>query len=662
AQTAPAAPIACSLAGLVPYLAAAVCVLSILVTVVAGRKVDRVVVLAACAVVLALLVRQGITLRDNASLTRELARKENYFRSLVQGSSDVIMIAAPSGTLRYVSPAATGVYGRDPALLTGTELSALIHPDDLGRVRSELRRFLSAPAAAEQATRIECRVRHGAGHWLNVESTVKRHEDGLILNSRDVTERVRLQAQLQHSASHDALTDLPNRALFTERVRMAIGGARGGAPDAAVLYIDLDGFKAVNDSAGHQAGDELLVQAAQRLRDSVRTGDTTARLGGDEFAALIVGEPGGESLRRDVRFLEIAERVRAAISRPYLVDGRRLRVAASVGVAFAEAGTAPAALIRRADLAMYRAKQAGKGRVELYAPHHQPPREGPARRAPRPAAEDRGPGEYALLHQPVVDLADGRVAAVCARPRRPGRPGAGTPAGEAPGWLLEQAVADAARRHREGLTAPVSVRVRADRLADPALGGVGLEALLGRHGLPPGGLIVELPEAGAALASAELRARLSDLGRLGVGLALGGFGSGGTSAAALHRLPVSLLRLDGELVEGLLESPALGTIAAGLLRMAADLGIDSLAGGVDLPAQAAALRALGCRRAQGLAFCEPLEAGRLRRVLGEGSLPVPADARGVPPQADAGRPRALPAPHAARAAPGRAPDAPAPRG
>nr|WP_312871135.1 diguanylate cyclase [Streptomyces lonarensis] len=389
-----AQPLSGPLAAMTPYLAAAVCTLSILITVTKGRAVDPVVVGTACAVVLALLVRQGITLRDNIILAGELAQQESHFRSLVQGSSDVIMIAAPDGVLRYVSPAAAGVYGLPAEELVGRRLSDLIHADDLGRVEFELRRFLSVPPAREPVTRVECRVLHGGGRWLNVESSVNRHHSGLIFNSRDVTERVRLQAQLQHSASHDALTDLPNRALFTERLRQAIEGRRTGEGTPAVFYIDLDGFKAVNDTAGHQAGDELLIQAARRLRDSVRSGDTTARLGGDEFAALLSpcpagasGEPGtpeggpaagedchagGEPCRsgqvRSDQVLDIAERVRSALSLPYLVEGREVRVAASIGIAFATPGCSPSGLLREADVAMYRAKQAGKGRVELYAP------------------------------------------------------------------------------------------------------------------------------------------------------------------------------------------------------------------------------------------------------------------------------------------------------
>ncbi len=322
----PDRPITGSLPALTPYLAAAVCTLGILYNVVDGRKVDRVVVFTGCTVILALVIRQGIMLLDNIALTQELAQKENHFRSLVQGSSDVIMIAAPTGTLSYVSPAAAGVYGREAEELVGTELAALIHPHDLGRVVHEVRRFLAAPPAEEPTTRIECRFKSGNGEWLNVESTVNRHQGGLILNSRDVTERVRLQAQLQHSAEHDPLTDLPNRALFTRRVRQALTGRRAGDHSTAVLFIDLDGFKAVNDTIGHQGGDELLVEAARRLQDSVRAGDTAARLGGDEFAALILGDGSRDRSAREYQVHEIADRLRTTLSRPYRIGGSEVRV------------------------------------------------------------------------------------------------------------------------------------------------------------------------------------------------------------------------------------------------------------------------------------------------------------------------------------------------
>ncbi|WP_408059163.1 putative bifunctional diguanylate cyclase/phosphodiesterase [Streptomyces erythrochromogenes] len=646
-------PITGSLPALTPYLAAAVCTLGILYNVVDGRKVDRMVVFTGCTVVLALVIRQGIMLLDNIALTQELAQKENHFRSLVQGSSDVIMIAAPTGTLRYVSPAAAGVYGREAEELVGTELATLIHPDDLGRVVHEVRRFLAAPPTEEPTTRIECRFKSGGGEWLNVESTVNRHQGGLILNSRDVTERVRLQAQLQHSAEHDPLTDLPNRALFTRRVRQALTGRRAGDHSTAVLFIDLDGFKAVNDTIGHQAGDELLIEAARRLQDSVRAGDTAARLGGDEFAALILGDGSRDRSAREYQVREIADRLRARLSQPYRIGGSEVRVAASIGVAFADPGITPSDLMRNADLAMYRAKAGGKDRVETYAPQMQAEvvRKAELAGRLRTALHE---GEFALLHQPVVSLSTGEIAAVAAQARWRSAQGilftpteflrvaeysegaAGAAAGstgpdasrtaELGRWLLEEAVEQAADRHRAGHDVPVAVRMTAQRLLDSAMPLGSVEALLTRHGLPSGALVLELAVSDPRVPFDDLERRLAALHRLGVGISLDGFGSGYAAISALRRLPVDMLKLDRGLVEGVVESARLHKITAGLLRIANDLGMRSVADGVDLPEQVAALRAMGCTHGQGMAFSGPLDEYRLRRALVRGTFPVPGGA------------------------------------
>ncbi|MEU3617610.1 EAL domain-containing protein [Streptomyces sp. NPDC006872] len=633
-------PITGSLAALTPYLAAAVCTLGILYNVLNGHSVDRVVLLTGGAVVLALVVRQAIMLLDNITLTQELAQAENHFRSLVQGSSDVIMIAAPSGILRYVSPAAVGVYGRPADALVGTELADLIHPEDLGCVVHEVRRFLAASPQDEATTRIECRFRSGDGGWLNVESTVNRHHGGLIFNSRDVTERVRLQAQLQHNAEHDPLTDLPNRALFTRRVQQALSGRRSSdrgpaLRNTAVLFIDLDGFKAVNDTIGHAAGDELLVQAARRLQDAVRKGDTASRLGGDEFAALIVGDGTRDRAARERHILELADRLRLTLSQPYLIDGNEVRVAASIGVAFAEPGLGAGELLRNADLAMYRAKAGGKGRVELYKPQMQQDVVRKAELATRLRAALHD-GEFALLHQPVVRLEDGRISSVAAQARWRSSQGVlFTPAeflrvaedsdktAELDRWLLEEAVEQAADRAASGLTVPVVVRVGARRLLDRSMPLGSVEALLTRHGLPSGSLVVELSDTDPRVPLDELERRLGALRRLGVRIALDGFGSGYATFTALRRLPVDVLKLDRSLVEGVVESARLHKITGGLLRIAGDLGLQSVADGVDLPEQVVALRALGCTHGQGMAFSGPLDEYRLRRGLATGRYPVP---------------------------------------
>ena len=630
-------PLSGSLAALTPYLAAAVCTLGILYNVIEGRRVDRVVVLTGCTVVLALVVRQGIMLVDNIALTHELAEKENHFRSLVQGSSDVIMIAAPTGILRYVSPAASGVYGREARDLVGAELASIIHPDDLGRVVHEVRRFLAAPSSEAPTTRIECRFKSGAGEWLNVESTVNRHQGGLIFNSRDVTERVRLQAQLQHSAEHDPLTDLPNRALFTERVRAALALRRSTDEGTAVLFIDLDGFKGVNDRLGHQTGDELLIQAARRLRESVRAADTAARLGGDEFAAIVSGDGGVDRAVREHQVHEVADRLRLRLSQPYRIDGNEVRVAASIGVAFADPGTTPADLMRNADLAMYRAKAAGKNRVEVYAPQMQADvvRRTESASRLRTALHE---GEFALLHQPVVHLTTGRVSSVAAQAngrsaqgiffppaefRRTADDGDG--ATELSRWLLEAAVEQAAERCRTGLRPPVTVRLPARRLLERAMPQGSVEALLTRHELPPGGLVIELADSGPHGSLDELEHRLVALRRLGVRIALDGLGTGRAAIDALRRLPVDVVKLDRGLVEGVVESVRLHKITSGLLRIAGDLGLQSVADGVDLPEQVLALRAMGCTHGQGMAFSGPLDEYRLRRALDRGVFPLPGE-------------------------------------
>ncbi|MEU4115753.1 EAL domain-containing protein [Kitasatospora sp. NPDC028055] len=646
--------VATTFSALTPYAAAAVCTAGILYNALGGRQLDRVVAAAACTVGLALILRQGVMLLDNLSLAQELAHKESHFRSLVQGSSDVIMIAGANGVLSYVSPAALGVYGRDPEELVGGNLLDLVHPEDVDRVLAEVRRYLArvrlaahrTPGTVEPSARVECRISSGIGEWLHVESTVSRHRDGLLLNSRDVTERVMLQAQLQHNAFHDPLTDLPNRALFTQRLRGALGtrGQQGGTgAGVAVLFLDLDGFKAVNDTAGHQVGDELLVQAARRLQGAVRCGDTVARFGGDEFAALVCGPLG----RLQVQ--ELAERLRVALSEPYWIGGVELGVAASIGIAFGTPERGPAAdpraaadeLMRNADLAMYRAKSEGKGRVVLYAPAMRADLERRTELEERLRVAVRE-GGFTLLHQPVVDLASGAVTAVEAQARwrsagglllTPAEFMRSTEHGDAATrfsrWLVHEAVAAAADRRdpagrRPGAPAPVPVAVRlsVERLCSPGLYET-VAAALRDSGLPAGELVIEVARMGPDQLADELGRRLAALRGLGVSTWLAGYGAGSGSLGALGRLPLDGLKLDRTLVQDLGESALSRTLAGHALRLGRDLGMATAAEGVDLPRQVAVLQELGCRLGQGSAFAPPLDETRLRRALARRGYPLP---------------------------------------
>ncbi|MGK4583109.1 EAL domain-containing protein [Kitasatospora sp. HPMI-4] len=669
---APRRRVATTFSALTPYVAAAVCVAGIVYNAMGGRPLDRVMVVSASTFGLVLLVRQGVMLLDNLSLAQELAQKEAHFRSLVQGSSDVIMIADANGVLSYASPATLTVYSRDPEELVGGNLLNLVHPGDVERVLGEVRRLMVRHAArwgadtvsTEPSARVECRVRSGDGHWLYVESTVNRYRDGLILNSRDVTERVTLQAQLHHNAFHDPLTDLPNRALFVQRVRAALGecpdrgparGERpaesarehpeGEEPAVAVLFLDLDGFKAVNDTSGHQVGDELLVQAARRLQGAVRAGDTVARFGGDEFAALVCGRLGRAQVH------DLAERVRAALSEPYWIGGAELGVAASIGIAFGPRGHAPDAdpkaatdeLMRNADLAMYRAKSEGKGRVVLYTPAMRAELERRAELEERLRLAVRD-GTFTLFHQPVVDLATGVITAVEAQARWRSAQGLvltpaeflrtaeqGDAATRFARWLLQEAVTAAAARRRSAgapCAVPVAVRLSAERLCAPGI----YETIVGvlrETGLPAEQLVIELARTAPDCDADEIGRRLAALRRHGVSTSVAGFGTGAGSLGVLARLPFDSLKLDRSLVQDLAESTLTRALAGHALRLGRDLGLVTVAEGVDQPRQLAVLQELGCRQGQGLAFAQPLDEQRLGRALARRAYPLARQARSL---------------------------------
>jgi diguanylate cyclase (GGDEF)-like protein/PAS domain S-box-containing protein len=364
---------------LFPYLAGLICLAGIMVDGLTGdHRVHPALLAAGATVLTALVARQAVTLLDNRRLNRELTVREDHFRSLVQGSSDVIMTVDPGGRLGYVSPASAPVFGYEPEELAETSLYRLVHPDDQAVVMRSVHDFLGGSVATAA---VECRIKAAqprpldvaAGSWRHAECTLTRHRGGLVFTCRDVSDRIALQQQLAYNAYHDALTGLPNRALFTQRLEEAVNqdpglpqdtssGSEVSAHPVAVLFLDLDWFKEVNDKGGHAAGDALLTEVAARLRGSVRVGDTVARFGGDEFAALVYCGADGRAAR------DVAGRLRDALTRPYSLFGVQFVIGASIGVAFWRPGVTAAELMRQADLAMYEAKAGGKGRIVTYRP------------------------------------------------------------------------------------------------------------------------------------------------------------------------------------------------------------------------------------------------------------------------------------------------------
>src|SRR5215211_6562344 len=340
---------------------------------------------------------------ERKAAERALRASEERFRSLVQNSSDVISIVDADGGVRYHSESVRRVLGYDPAELVDGDPLSLVHPDDRERVA----RFVAEAALRPGVTAAETwRVRHRDGTWLHTETVaVNLLEDpnvrGLVLNTRDVSDRKELEAQLVHQAFHDGLTGLANRTLFAERVEHAL--ARSDKTDLAVLFIDLDDFKHVNDSLGHAAGDQLLVAAARRLQGCLRPTDTAARLGGDEFAVLLERVTDADAAGG------VAARILDTLHQPFGLNGRTIPIKASLGAAVGRPGVDDAEeLLRNADVGMYAAKAGGKDRYELFHPDmHEDMLQRLELEAELRHVADRD--QLVLHYQPILELVSGRI-------------------------------------------------------------------------------------------------------------------------------------------------------------------------------------------------------------------------------------------------------------
>ncbi|HWM10169.1 MAG TPA: bifunctional diguanylate cyclase/phosphodiesterase, partial [Solirubrobacteraceae bacterium] len=423
------------------------------------------------------------------------------------------------------------------------------------------------------------------------------------------------EARLRHQAYHDNLTGLANRALFAERVNEAIR-ARPDAPDSvAVLYVDLDGFKLVNDTLGHDAGDELLVHVAKRVRACLRGRDLAARLGGDEFAVLL------EDLESPEGAEAIAERLRVSLREPAHIRGREFALRASVGLACG--GDDHDSLLRRADVAMYAAKSAGGDRVERFRPELLVT----ADARTELAADLRSAvarGEIELRFQPILDLEQGRVHAVeaLARWRHPRRgllpPSDFIEIAEQTGtihelgeFIVDEACRVAATWPDAGGERPaVSVNVSAEQLRTEGFAGI-VAGALARHGLPAARLVLEVTESTALAANGETQAALATLRDLGVSLALDDFGTGYSSLSYLARLQVDLLKLDREFLAGIDESPAQARLVGAVIQLARTLGVPVIAEGIERPGQLERLLELGGTLGQGFLLGRPAEFGDL---------------------------------------------------
>jgi diguanylate cyclase (GGDEF)-like protein/PAS domain S-box-containing protein len=554
---------------------------------------------------------------ERARAEEALRRSEERFRSLVQNASDVITVVRANGTITYVSPSIERVLGYKPEDVLGTNGFARVHPDDAERV---LRLFAAALEDGGASLPVELRIRHADGSWRWIEATGKNLLDepsvrGVVVNYRDITERKAFEERLAHQAFHDPLTGLPNRTLLLDRLRHARARSRWRKGAVAVLFLDLDNFKVINDSLGHEAGDRLLVAVAARLRGCVRPTDTLARLGGDEFTILL------ENLSDVGEATRVAERITEGLRAPFTVGRREVFVTASIGVVLQapEGGRSPN-LLRDADIAMYRAKAAGKAG---YAVFDRSMSAAALRRLELEAelrhAIERD--EFRVYYQPQVALATGEIAGfeVLTRWQHPERglipPSEFIPLAEETGlilhldqWVLERACSQARlwQARYPGAPPPViSVNLSARQFRQPDLVAK-ITGVLHRYELEPARLQLELTEGVVMEDAPATIAALHALKELEVQLAIDDFGTGYSSLSYLRRFPVDTLKIDRSFVAGLGHSPADTAIVRTVVTLGHTLGLRLIAEGVETAAQAAQLRELGCELGQGYHFAEPL--------------------------------------------------------
>jgi diguanylate cyclase (GGDEF)-like protein/PAS domain S-box-containing protein len=638
-----------------------------------GRSGTLLVLLGA-ALVLVIIARVGGLLRQAAASAALAEQAGRQFHQLADRTSDVVLLCDAAGVISYASTAVSR-YGYAPDRLSGTPLLDLIHPDDLQDVIDVAAAIRSGAALA--SGNLACRVRAADGTWRHVQATVSRYRqaggpDLLLVTARDISDQVALRQQVTHLTFHDGLTGLPNRSYLEERAKDVLARRRetaGRTPAAdatrtGAIFLDLDGFTAINDSVGHGAGDLVLAQAGRRLRGVVPAHDTVARWGGDEFAVLI------ENAASPQEIVDIAERLAGAIAaEPFQVAGREMSITASLGVAFDDPELAEH-LLRNADLAMSRAKDAGGGRVEVFAAHMHADvvRRLELASGLRAAIDE---GSLGLEYQPVVELATSRVLSVEALVRWPPngervRPAEFLGIAEDSGLIvplgasvLREACRQAAQWRESGWPVGLSVnfslrQVSAAGFAEWVL------TVLDDAGLSRSALTLEVTERVLIEIADEVMDGLATLRQLGVRLAIDDFGTGYASLAYLRQLPVDIIKIDPSFVAGLGTDGTLAMLTRTIVQVGHDLGIEIVAEGIERPEQLELLRAMGCGLGQGFLVARPMPASAIEALLGEQDHRAARDERDArdrdgrvaPDEGDArDAPEAGPAPDAAAAAP-----------
>lgn len=581
-------------------------------------------VLIACVV-----ARQTLASRETAMLLAERMRLsgESRLAKLIENAADGIFVLDREFRTVYASPSALRLLATRPARLIGLPITGFLAPDDAESLRSLLAGLDRDRGRRAGKLMLRFTADDGGQAWTETAVSDERHDPdlaGIVLNVRDVSEHHRLEAQMQHEALHDALTQLPSRELFLDRVSRALVQARRAGQTVAVAVLDLDQFRLINDSLGHATGDQVIVLVAERLKSSLRSGDTLARLGADEFALMLddAGEPAALNTR--------LERVLASFQGPFRIGRHSLRLSAGIGVAVARDGVAADDLLRDADTAVTSAKQAGPNCYHIFEPElHARVLERLALQAAVPDALDHD--RFVVHLQPVVGLVDGYPIAL--RPRLRWRDPANAPF---PIERLRGVVHDAEVAFRLGEWMLATAQREYTNLMryQPAAGALSLlipldsrhlhqtglvqrvSALLEQIGMPAVNLMVSVSEEALGGDSEPALQPLRQLRGIGVRLALARFGSRASSLAALHEPLFDALILSRSLSQGLAIGGRGQTLVRGVVALAEALGARAIATGVDTPEIREALAELGCLYGIGSALAQPMPLEHLLPWLG----------------------------------------------
>jgi diguanylate cyclase (GGDEF)-like protein/PAS domain S-box-containing protein len=600
------------------------------------REIGSVMTLALGALMLAFAVRRNQRQRRGliAIQTREAAVAEaRRFISLMEGSSDLVTVFDRDARVTFQSASIEHVLGWSVRDVVGHDFHEFLDPQDIEGFDALL---ASAEAHPGFRQSVEWRLRKADGGLLSVEAIVaSRFEDpdirGMLVNVRDISERVVLEDAMRHRAFHDSLTGLGNRILFEDRLEHALDRSARSGGTVCVLLADLDDFKDVNDTLGHASGDQVLLQAAQRLASCVRSEDTLARVGGDAFAILVEETDGHEGAL-------VAERIVSALSASIPLDGGEFFVHASIGIATgSRAGrsedisgpTLVGQMLVEADLAMHEAKLQARGRFRFYTPAMQ---EGIVERMSMRSDLERGltRGEFVLHYQPIVSIASGAVigAEALVRWQHPQRglvpPLSFIPLAEQTGmiielgrWVLRSACAEAATWPEpiDGGTVPyVSVNVAGSQLQQPGFV-VEVLGILESSGLDASRLVLEMTESALIEDSDHNTEKLRQLQQIGVSLAIDDFGTGYSSLSYLRHFSMDILKIDKSFVDRLGHDPMDSALVAAMVGLGSSLGMQVIAEGIEDRGQLEDLRALNCDLGQGYLFSKPVQASAFAAML-----------------------------------------------